>query len=90
MDLNNPNERYFDMDMIETSLTRGVYQLANMVSLEPCTVDHFSMTEKIKSNYDIMGLSQRLCSFEFIIWPFWKTNDERNKFSGYKDKEMQQ
>ena len=31
------------------------------VNLEPCTIDHFSMTEQIRSNYEIMGVSKRMC-----------------------------
>lgn len=43
--LNDPAERYFDIQVIETHIGSGAVPLGSrVVNLEPCTPEHFSIT----------------------------------------------
>ena len=59
--LSDPNIRYFDVDLVQNQVINDSPSIVKSINLEPCTIDHFSMTEKIKNNYEIMGASKRMC-----------------------------
>lgn len=62
LDITDPTKRYFDIQLVEThGAAGGVVLQTNTINLEPCTIEHFSVTEKLKSNFGNMNALKRLC-----------------------------
>ncbi len=62
IDLNDPTRRYFNIQIVDTHVgAGGVILGTNFVDLEPCTREHFSMSQKLIDNYENMTAARRLC-----------------------------
>jgi hypothetical protein len=49
LDLNDPNYRYFDIQAVEIAVENEAFRQVATITLEPCTPDHFSQTETLRS-----------------------------------------
>lgn len=62
LDITDPTKRYFDIQIVEThGGAGGVVFETNTINLEPCTIEHFSITQKLKDNFANMNALKRLC-----------------------------
>jgi hypothetical protein len=62
LDLNDPNERYFDISLIERVWSIGAVEVSNKsVSLVPCTEQHFAITDELKSTFHEAPAVRWLC-----------------------------
>lgn len=53
--------RYFDFQLVHTIMENETIIRNISTPLEKCTPEHFSMTEKIKNNFHLMGGERRVC-----------------------------
>lgn len=62
VNLNNATHRYFDVDIVEVAYANGNSIVKNnLVSMVPCTKEHFAVDEEIKNSYDSIPAKEWMC-----------------------------
>jgi len=61
IDLNDPNFRYFDVQMHAQQIKNESFFDMGIIDLVQCTPEHFRQTEHINNNFDTMRGSRKLC-----------------------------